>query len=174
MCILTHRHNKQHTCSLRMIRVQKNKMQGSVQSSCAGFLRCFVQGLERLNVQFCVQFVQGLECKLYIPYRTENQRNVGLNVGFVYSLQSFFISPFIYVQCRIETHFFKTLHSGVFGSEAVQVLCRFSNQGLLFTLAQPKHSFMTSRHRVPFCYCTQKWQPRVITTHGCLTELIQR
>ena len=38
-----------------------------------------------------------LEHKLYISQLTENQRDVGLNVGFVYSLYSFFVSPFIYV-----------------------------------------------------------------------------
>ena len=31
-----------------------------------------------------------LEGKLYITQRAENQRDVGLNVGFVYSLYSFF------------------------------------------------------------------------------------
>ena len=31
-----------------------------------------------------------LERKLYITQRAENQRDVGLNVGFVYSLYSFF------------------------------------------------------------------------------------
>ena len=28
---------------------------------------------------------------------TENQHDAGLNVGFVYSLQSFFVFPFLYV-----------------------------------------------------------------------------
>ena len=50
-----------------------------------------------LNVGLNVGFVYSLRLKLYISQRTENQRNVGLNVGFVYSLYSFFVSPFIYV-----------------------------------------------------------------------------
>ena len=45
----------------------------------------------------CVGFVYSLEYKLYISQRAENQRNKERNVGFVYSLQSFFVSPFIYV-----------------------------------------------------------------------------
>ena len=38
-----------------------------------------------------------LKHKLYISQLTENQHDAGLNVGFVYSLYSFFVSPFIYV-----------------------------------------------------------------------------
>ena len=38
-----------------------------------------------------------LRLKLYISQRTENQRDVGFVSGFVYSLHSFFVSPFIYV-----------------------------------------------------------------------------
>ena len=38
-----------------------------------------------------------LHRKLYISQLTENQRDAGLNVGFVYSLYSFFVFPFIYV-----------------------------------------------------------------------------
>ena len=45
----------------------------------------------------CVGFVYSLEHKLYISQHAENQRNKEQNVGFVYSLQSFFVSPFIYV-----------------------------------------------------------------------------
>ena len=36
-------------------------------------------------------FVYSLRLKLYISQRTENQRNARLNVGFVYSLHSFFL-----------------------------------------------------------------------------------
>ena len=38
-----------------------------------------------------------LYLKLYISQLTENQHDAGLNVGFVYSLYSFFDFPFIYV-----------------------------------------------------------------------------
>ena len=45
----------------------------------------------------CVGFVYSSEHKLYISQYAENQRNKERNVGFMYSLQSFFVSPFIYV-----------------------------------------------------------------------------
>ena len=51
--------------------------------------------------------MQGLEHKLYIPYRTENQRNVGLNVGFVYSLQSFLFPLLFTYSVESRTAFFK-------------------------------------------------------------------
>ena len=42
-----------------------------------------------------------LKHKLYISQRAENQQNARLNVGFVYSLYSFFVSPLIYVWCKV-------------------------------------------------------------------------
>ena len=42
-----------------------------------------------------------LKRKLYISQLTENQRDAGLNVGFVYSLYSFLFSPFIYVYTSV-------------------------------------------------------------------------
>ena len=45
----------------------------------------------------CVGFVYSLRLKLYISQRTENQRNVGFAPASMYSLYSFFVSPFIYV-----------------------------------------------------------------------------
>ena len=43
-----------------------------------------------------------LEGKLYITQRAENQRDVGFNVGFVYSLYSFF-APLLFTY-SVENH----------------------------------------------------------------------
>ena len=70
----------------------------AVQGCRVGLLcRVAVQGFECSLCRVCVGFVYSLRLKLYISQRAEYQRNVGLNVGFVYSLYSFFVSPFIYV-----------------------------------------------------------------------------
>ena len=43
-----------------------------------------------------------LERKLCISQHADNQRDAEFNVGFVYSLQSFFVSPFIYVYSNVD------------------------------------------------------------------------
>ena len=69
----------------------------SVQALCGVLCRVLCSVRVGLLCIVCVGFVYSLEHKLYISQHAENQRNKEQNVGFVYSLQSFFVSPFIYV-----------------------------------------------------------------------------
>ena len=83
-----------------------------------------------------------LRLKLYISQRTENQRNVGLNVGFVYSLHSF-LFPLLftysvelkrsyakpYTAESASPHkegFMRTIDSSDSGVGAVSEWCRFA------------------------------------------------
>ena len=147
MCILTHPHNKQHTCSICIIHVQKTKcrvrvqspVQSPVQVLCGVLCRVAMQGLCRVCAGFGTQTIHPVTNRKSVKCKVECR----ICVQFA----EFFVSPFIYVQCRIETHFFRTLHSGDFGSVGVQGLCLFSNQGLLCSLAQSKtllHDFALS------------------------------
>ena len=104
----------------------QDRMYGLCSASCIVLRTLAVQGFGRLSVgfwtpqcrvlnarcvgfcvRFNVQFVYSLKHKLYISQHTENQRNVGFISGSMYSLYSFFVSPFIYVQCNDVLRSFK-------------------------------------------------------------------
>ena len=69
----------------------------SVQALCGVLCRVLCSVRVGLLCIVCVGFVYSFRLKLYISQLTENQRNAWFNVGFVCSLYSFFVSPFIYV-----------------------------------------------------------------------------
>ena len=73
-----------------------------------------------------------LKHKLYISQLTENQRNAGLNVGFVYSLYSF-LFPLLFTY--IDTGVFYKLRDKERSKESAYVLVGF--------LARPFVSFVS-------------------------------